>query len=247
MSDRSSPHTLTSRDFDVPLAHARKPFTKNALLFKATLIALVPFSALRRWLYRTIMGFRIPASSSIGMLTLMAVPEADIGEHVTIGSLNIFKGPYPVSIGDQTRIGRNNRFFSNWKIIDPRFTDRNYTPKLHIGRKALILHDHVFDIYGLVSIGDGTWIAGYGSQFWTHGLSVMDRDIVIGQDNYIGSAVRFSPGTSIGDRNVVSISSVVVSKIDANDSLISGFPAKPIRSIVEDRAAGKYRFSFEDW
>src|ERR1700752_3343341 len=127
MSDRSSPHTLASRDFDArPLERTRNPPAKNALLFKAALIALVPFSALRRWLYRTLMGFQIPASSSIGMLTLMAVPDADIGEHVIIGPLNIFKGPYSVSIGDQTRIGRNNRFYSSWKIMSPRFAERHY-------------------------------------------------------------------------------------------------------------------------
>src|SRR5687767_2609344 len=101
MSDHSSPHTLTSRDLDARrLEHARKP-KANVLLFKAAVIAFVPFSALRRWLYRTIMGYRIPASSSIGMFTLIAVPDADIGEHVTIGRLNIFKGPYSLTIGER--------------------------------------------------------------------------------------------------------------------------------------------------
>ncbi len=219
----------------------------NSLLVKAALIAIVPSAALRRLLYRSVMGFKIPSSSSVGILTLMAVPAADLGEDVSIGPLNIFKGPFDVTIGSQTRIGRGNKFFSSWKIMDPRFTERKYTPRLHIGQKALILNDHFFDIYGLLSIGDGTWIAGYGSQFWTHGLSVTDRDIVIGNDNYLGSAVRFAPGTSMGDRNILALGSVVLSKIEANDSLISGFPAKAIRSIAEDRAAGKYRFSFEDW
>jgi acetyltransferase-like isoleucine patch superfamily enzyme len=219
----------------------------NSLLLKAAVIAVVPSAALRRLLYRSMMGFKLPASSSIGIFTLMAVPSAEIGEQVSIGPLNIFKGPFAVTIGAQTRIGRNNRFFSSWKIVQDRFADRHYAPRLQIGKKALILNDHFFDIYGLLSIGDGSWIAGYGSQFWTHGLSVTDRDIVIGADNYLGSAVRFSPGTSVGNRNIVALGSVVLSKIEADDSLISGFPAKAIRSIAEDRAAGKYRFSFEDW
>jgi acetyltransferase-like isoleucine patch superfamily enzyme len=219
----------------------------NSLTIKAALIAIVPSAALRRLLYRSLMGFKVPSSSSIGILTLMAVPAAHLGENVSIGPLNIFKGPFEVTIGGQTRIGRNNRFFSSWKILDPRFTERKYTPRLQIGQKALVLNDHFFDVYGLLSIGDGSWIAGYGSQFWTHGLSVTDRDIIIGSENYLGSAVRFAPGTSIGDRNILALGSVVLSKVEANDSLISGFPAKAIRSIAEDRAAGKYRFSFEDW
>lgn len=219
----------------------------NGLLLKAALIAIMPSAAVRRWLYRHVMGFTVPASTTIGMLTLLAVPKAEFGEDVVVGALNIFKGPFAVTIGAQTRIGRNNRFYSSWKILDVRFAERNYTPLLRIGQKALILNDHFFDIYGLLSIGDGTWIAGYGSQFWTHGLSVTDRDIVIGAENYLGSAVRFAPGTSIGDRNILALGSVVLSKVEADDSLISGFPAKAIRSIAEDRAAGKYRFSFEDW
>ena len=193
------------------------------------------------------MGFKIPSSSTVGFLTVLAVPEATLGESVVIGPLNLFKGPFPVMIGSGSRIGRNNRFFSSWKIIDDRFKDRNYSPSLELGSKTLILNNHFFDIYGKLAIGNGTWIAGYGSQFWTHGLSVIDRDIIIGEENYIGSAVKFSPGSSIGNRNIISLGSVVLSKLDADDSLISGMPAKPIRSIAQDRLDGKYRFSFEDW
>jgi len=40
---------------------------------------------------------------------------------------------------------------------------------------------------------------------------------------------------------------VVLGKIEACDSLISGFPAKAFRSIANDVQGGRYRFSFEDW
>jgi acetyltransferase-like isoleucine patch superfamily enzyme len=214
---------------------------------KAALISLVPFGALRRLLYRSIMGFEIPSSSSVGFLTILAIMKATIGEQVHIGPLNIFKVPYEMVVGSRSRIGRNNRFSSSWIILEDRFSAMKYNPRLEFGEETLVLNDHFFDIYGVLSIGDGTWIAGYGSQFWTHGLSVTDRDIIIGKRNYIGSAVRFAPGSSLGDGNIVALGSVVLSKLGVNDSLISGFPAKAIRSIVEDRINGKYRFSFEDW
>ncbi|WP_152045242.1 acyltransferase [Aureimonas psammosilenae] len=219
----------------------------KSVLIKAALASIMPTSGLRRWAACRLLGHEIDPSARIGPLTLLAVDSMKIGRNVRIGMLNIFKGPIAVTIGADTRIGRNNRFSSSWHITQARFADRNYTPRLVIGEKALVLNDHFFDVFGLVEIGDGSWIAGYGSQFWTHGLSVTDRDIVIGRNNYIGSAVRFSPGARIGDRNIVALGSVVFSKIDANESLISGFPAKPIRSISEDLAAGRYRFSFEDW
>ena len=194
-----------------------------------------------------LLGHEIAPSARIGFLTVLAVDKLVIGENVRIGMLNLFKGPIDTTIGAGTRIGRNNRFSSSWHILEPRFEARNYTPRLVIGRDALVLNDHFFDVFGLVEIGDGTWIAGYGSQFWTHGVSVTDRDIVIGRENYVGSAVRVAPGARIGDRNIVALGSVLFSKLDADDSFISGFPAKVIRSIAEDRAAGRYHFGFEDW
>lgn len=213
----------------------------------ALLIACVPFSALRRNLYRGLLGYAIPNSSRIGFLTVIAVSSFRVGERVEIGPLNLFKGPIDVVIGDDARIGRLNRFTCSWQITDERFAGRNYARRFSLGAGSLILQEHFFDVYGEIAIGDGTWIAGHGSQFWTHGVSVSDRDIRIGNNNYLGSAVRVAPGATLGNDNLVALGSVLLSKLDCNNSLVSGFPAKAIRSIAEDQAKGKYRFSFEDW
>ncbi|MDP1664544.1 MAG: hypothetical protein Q8L79_05390 [Methylobacter sp.] len=213
----------------------------------AALISAMPLAGLRRWFYRVLMGYEIPASSKTGFLTVIAVSSFRLGEQVNIGMLNLFKGPIDVRIGDSARIGKCNRFTCSWHITQDRFKGRHYTPRLTLGARSLVLDEHFFDVYGEISIGEGSWIAGHGSQFWTHGLSVEDRDIRIGDNNYIGSAVRFSPGTSIGNNNIVALGSVVLSKLVCDSSLISGFPAKPFRSIEEDLKKGKYRFSFDDW
>ena len=241
------PESRSDAEWQRPRARTYKILGVNSHLLTAGVIALMPFGALRRLLYRWLMGFEIPSSSRIGFLTVMAIPKATIGENVRIGPLNVFKGPFELTVGARSRIGRRNLFTSPWLILEDRFAHMRYTPKLEFGEETLVVNDHFFDVFGLISIGDGTWIAGYGSQFWTHGLSVTDRDIIIGRRNYIGSAVRFAPGTSIGNDNVVALGSVLLSKLDVNRSLISGFPAKPVRSIAEDQANGKYRFSFEDW
>lgn len=110
-----------------------------------------------------------------------------------------------VRIGSDAKIGRLNQFFCSWYIVSGKFSERNYTPILEMGNRTLVLNSHFFDIYGRIEIGNDSWIAGNGSQFWTHGLSVVDRDIIIGEKNYIGSAVRFAPGTSIGSRNIVAL------------------------------------------
>ena len=216
-------------------------------LIKALIAAAMPTSGLRRAAYRALLGYDIPSSARIGFGTLIAIQSLKIGERTTIGPLNIFKGPIDAVIGADAKIGRSNMFSSAWHILDERFAEWKYQPRLVLADKTLVLNKHFFDVYGLVEIGEGSWIAGYNGEFWTHGLSTMDRDIVIGRNCYIGSSVKFAPGSRIGDDNIVALGSVVFSKLDVSGQLISGFPAKPIRSIAEDRAAGKYRFTFEDW
>lgn len=211
------------------------------------LVSLMPFNGLRVFLYRMFFGYTIGPGVRIGFGTLVSVRSFAVGPGTVIGPFNVFKGPIEVRIGSEAKIGRLNQFFCSWHIVSGKFSERHYTPILDLGDRTLILNSHFFDIYGRVELGNDSWIAGNGSQFWTHGLSVMDRDIIIGEKNYIGSAVRFAPGTSIGHRNIVALGTVVLGKVDACDSLVSGFPAKAIRSIAEDVQGGRYRFSFEDW
>ena len=211
------------------------------------LVSLMPFNALRVFLYRRLFGYRIGRGVRLGFGTLISVRSFAVGDNTVIGPLNVFKGPIEVKIGASAKIGRLNQFFCSWHIVSDKFSARNYTPVLEMGDRTLILNSHFFDVYGRVEIGHDSWIAGNGSQFWTHGLSVMDRDIRIGEKNYIGSGVRFAPGTAIGHRNIVALGTVVLGKVEDCDSLISGFPAKAIRSIAEDVQGGRYRFSFEDW
>lgn len=211
------------------------------------LVSLMPLNGLRVFLYRFLFDYKIDKRVRIGFGTLIRVQSFEAGRGTVIGPLNVFKGPIRVRIGSEARIGRLNQFFCSWHISSEKFTERYYTPTLEMGDRTLVLNSHFFDIYGRVVIGNDSWIAGNGSQFWTHGLSVMDRDIFVGEKNYIGSAVRFAPGTSIGHRNIVAMGTVVLGKVEASDSLISGFPARAIRSIAEDVQSGRYRFSFEDW
>jgi acetyltransferase-like isoleucine patch superfamily enzyme len=213
----------------------------------AALISIMPLAILRRLLYKFIFSYQIPASSKIGFMTIIAVSKFSIGEHVQIGMLNLFKGPIDVKIGNYSRIGKLNKFTCAWHITQERFKSMGYTPILEFGEKTLVLDEHFFDVFGKITLDDGSWVAGHGSQFWTHGLSVKNRDIYIGKNNYIGTAVLFAPGSSIGSNNVVALGSVVMSKLTCNASLISGNPAKPFRSIEEDQKNGKYYFSFDDW
>jgi acetyltransferase-like isoleucine patch superfamily enzyme len=219
----------------------------NVKIFISLVIALIPTNSVRVFLYNRLLKYKLHPTTKVGFLTFIYVKSFISDANVIIGNFNYFKGPIEVKVGNGSRIGKGNSFTCSNFILKPKYKDMEYTPILEIGKGSLILEGHFFDLYLKVSIGDGTWIAGRASQFWTHGLSTMDRDITIGTNNYIGSSVNFAPGTSIGNNNIVALGSVVMSKLTADKFLISGNPAKPYRTIESDLINGKYRFSFNDW
>ena len=93
----------------------------------------------------------------------------------------------------------------------------------------MITSNHYFDVAGTFVLGNNSWIAGIGSQFWTHGAGVQERNITIGERCYLGSAVRFAPGSSVGDNCIVGLGSVVTKEFNSNNAVIAGHPAKIIR------------------
>ena len=68
-----------------------------------------------------------------------------------------------------------------------------------------------------------------GSQFWTHGAGVVDRNIQIGRDCYLGSAIRFAPGSGVGDNVIVAMGSVVTKKFEESMVMIGDVPATVLK------------------
>lgn len=213
-------------------------------LVAAALIAVTPLNGLRLFLYRRLLGYRIGAGSRIAPLTLIACRSLDLGPGARIGRLNVFKGDFALSAGPGLFVGDFNVFICPWDLAAKR---RGYSGTLHFGAGCLVNDWHYLDVHGTITIGDGSWLAGRASQFYTHGVSVTDRDITIGAGCFVGSAVRFAPGSGIGDRTIVGIGSVVLGRLDSHESLVSGFPAAPVRSIADGLASGRYAFTRDDW
>ncbi len=213
------------------MTHAMaRPYARRKVIL-GVLISLMPSNGLRVWGYRQ-MGYAIPKGTRIGLMTVISCNSFAASDAVVIGRNNRFVGPFDVEIGQGTFIGRFNQFVCGPSAASPAKADMNYGRRLTVGAQVLVNDRHYFDVYGTVRIGDGTWVAGIESQFWTHGASAMDRDITIGSQCYLGSAIRMAPGTSIGNRCVLGIASVVVGKLAEDDSVIGGFPAKRLRAIT---------------
>ncbi|WP_217126565.1 acyltransferase [Hydrogenophilus thiooxidans] len=194
----------------------------------AKLIAHLPFNSLRCWGYRLCLGYTIE-QATIGWGTVIAVDQAKL-IRCAIGSRNRFIGPMHIEIGEHASIGPNNTFECGWWTAARETT---YERRLRIEPHTLITSHHFFDIAGVFRLGAHSWIAGRGSQFWAHGLGVRDRNITIGRHCYIGSAVRFAPGSAVGDFTIVGLGSIVTRKFTETHVLIAGNPATVLKSLSE--------------
>lgn len=192
----------------------------------AGFISILPFNPLRVFGY-SLLGYNIN-QSKIGFGTLIVV-DSFLINHSKIGWFNLFIGPMKVSIKEKTSIGHQNKFICGYWILQKQYKQFNYSPELQIEKSALITSNHYFDIIGTFILGERSWIAGIGSQFWTHGAGTQNRTIKIGNDCYIGSAVRFAPNTSIGNNCLVALGSVVSNQFQNENVLIGGVPARVLK------------------
>ncbi len=194
-------------------------------LIAAVAISAIPFKAVRTQLYRWTFGYRI-VGSEIGFGTVIVVAHASL-DNCKIGRFNRFLGPMRISIGAGSEIENHNVFDCGaWATRE--HSTVPYARELSIGRRTRITSHHFFDVVGRCVLGDDSWVAGRDSQFWTHGVGVTERDVSIGRGTYIGSAVRFAPGSSVADNVIVGLGSVVTKRIDTCNAIVAGMPAQVI-------------------
>ena len=200
------------------------PTLKLAL---AVLVSLLPLNALRVLGYRVLFGYTI-TESRLGFGTVILVDKLEI-ERAQIGLFNLFVGPMRVVIGKGASIGNRNTFSCGYWVLRDQYKESHYARTLQLGKNVLITSGHYFDVAGTFKLGDRSWIAGIGSQFWTHGAGVRERDVVIGENCYLGSAVRFAPGSCIGDHVLVAMGSVVATPLLVDNALVGGVPARVLK------------------
>jgi acetyltransferase-like isoleucine patch superfamily enzyme len=203
-------------------------------------VSVLPSSSLRKAAYRALLGHRFGRGTKLGWGVVLAVPEFEAGEQVTISRGNSFVGPISVRIGSRVFFGRNNRIECGEAAARSDVAHMGYTRRFEVSDDALVNDGHLFDVLGTISIGRGTWIAGFDSQFLTHGASVMDRDIRIGEECFVGSAVRFAPGATVNDRVIVAMGSVVTRKHSESNVVVGGVPSRVLKERSKDDA---YQFS----
>ncbi len=218
-------------------------------LFGLALIAPLP-SFLKRPCYRLFLGYRIGKRVRIG-LSIIDAAECQIDDDVTIGHLNVVIGVKKISIGDHVRIGHLNIIRGGEEVQVGRYAEimrmneinsipepdavNPVDPRFTLGAGSIVTTGHKIDFTDRVEIGRRTIIGGRNSSLWTHNRQ-RTLPITIGEFAYVGSEIRVAPGSSIPSRCIVGIGSVITGKIEAEEWLIAGVPARPIKELSsEDR------------
>ncbi len=167
---------------------------------------------------------------SIGHLNVViGVGEFVVGEHARIGHLNVLRGGDEVRLGRYAEIIRLNEINS---IPDPVVVNP-VEPRFTLGDGSVITASHKIDFTDRVEIGDRTILGGRNSSLWTHNRQ-RTRPISIGSRTYVGSEIRVAPGGVIPSRCIVGIGSVITGRLEGENQLIAGVPAKPIKQLSEE-------------
>lgn len=218
-------------------------------LFVLALIALLP-SFLMRPCFRLFFGYHIGKRVHFGV-SIIDAAECHIEDDVRIGHLNVIIGVQKLTMGDHVRIGHLNIIRGGEEVRLGRYSEimrmneinsipepdavNPVEPRFTLGAGSIVTTGHKIDFTDRIDIGRRTIIGGRNSSLWTHNRQ-RTRPINIGEFAYVGSEIRMAPGSSIPSRCIVGIGSVITSKIDAEEWLIGGVPAKPLKELSsEDR------------
>jgi len=211
------------------------------------LIAFLP-SSIKRFCYRSLFGYKIGKRVQIG-ISIIDVHECEIEDDVQIGHLNLFMGTKKLSIGDHCRIGHLNVLRGGEVISLGRYSEivrlneinsipepdvvNETDPQFILGDGSVIVASHKIDFTDRVELGKCVILGGRNSSLWTHNRQ-MTKPIIIGDYAYVGSEIRIAPGGEIPPRCVVGIGSVITKKLEGENNLIAGVPAKVLNSLGED-------------
>jgi acetyltransferase-like isoleucine patch superfamily enzyme len=226
---------------------SRRHRASRARLAALAAVALLP-SVLKRPCYRWLFGYKIGRRVRIG-LTLLDARECVVEDDVSIGHLNVVIGVGRLTVGDHARVGHLNVLRGGDEIALGRYSEiirmneinsipdpevvNEIDPRFSLGAGSVVTAGHKIDFTDRVEIGRRTILGGRNSSLWTHNRQ-RTRPVTVGELSYIGSEIRVAPGGVIPSRCIVGIGSVVTGRIEGENQLIAGVPARPVKPLDEE-------------
>ena len=208
-------------------------------LFQGILF-FVPW-VIRRRLLSYFFNFDISESSKIGF-SIITAKKVKLSTASKIGHMNIIRNLDELYLDDHATIGSMNWITGAAEIKGSFESEQNRKSSLLIGKHAAITHQHLIDCTNTIKIGSFTTVAGYRSQFITHGINTYSNTqesdgITIGSHCLIGTGAIILKGTTISNQSIVAAGSVVAKSFPQDGQFIAGVPAKNRDDII---ISGKY-------
>jgi len=188
------------------------------------IIAWFPLNALRVNLYR-LLGYKIGTKVKIGFGSYIHARRVTIGDKVVIKNANRMYVLDTLIIKQGTTVSSRNTF-SGAKFSRGRHPRPNY---LEIGENTVITSEHLLDASFGIVVGSGSWIAGRGCSFWSHGSTIPNDTIVIGEGCRFGANCNVGTAVKLGKNCLIGMGSVITKPMPEDNCLIWGVPAKIIK------------------
>jgi acetyltransferase-like isoleucine patch superfamily enzyme len=200
----------------------------------ALVVVFLPW-VVKRWVLRRFWGYEIADGARIG-LSYIFPGHLAMGEKAIIGHFNVAIHLGRLECGAHSIIER-----SNWITGHPpaggHFTHRTERePAFILGAHAAVTKSHIIDCTDKIEVGPFTTIAGYQSQFITHGINVTEgrqdcKPIRIGAYCLVGTRVTVLGGAALPDRSVLGASSVLNKAHVEECAVYAGQPAVRVNAI----------------
>lgn len=209
-------------------------------IFLQILVVFMPWK-IRRVVLNRFWGYDIRPGAKIGFSYIY--PKHLVMENgATIGHLNVAIHLELIYMEKDCTICQRNwitGFPLNDKTKFQRFPDRK--PYLIMKKDSAITKQHLVDCTDVVTIGELTVIAGYGTQILSHSTSLKYNDggcapITIGHHCFIGTRSIILPGSQLPDCSVLGAGAVLNKRFKDEFALYAGVPARFIKKEDETNA-----------
>ncbi len=205
------------------------------LLIQA-LIVCMPWS-LRKLILQYFFSFQFGKDTYIGPFSWIFPKRLVMQDHARIGSLNVAIHLNSIEMAEHATIGRGN-WITGHSHSDKRHYAHRYdrNSSLKIGQHSAITKSHLLDCTDRITIGSFTTIAGYGSQFITHGIDIIAsrqdcKPIEIGNYCFVGSCVIVLGGARLPSRCILGAGSTLTKPFDEREKLYAGVPARVVKKL----------------
>jgi acetyltransferase-like isoleucine patch superfamily enzyme len=199
----------------------------------------LPWS-LRRRALQSWFGFTIHPTARIG-LSWIFPQQLVMAANTKIDHLTVAVNLNRIEMKENATIGRGN-WITGFPLHgdSPHFEHRkDRQPELLMGESSAITKNHHLDCTDQIVVGRFSTISGYGSQFLTHSIDLVNSrqdsiPIIIGEYCFVGTNVVVLGGSQLPSRSVLGAKSLLNKYYSTEWTLYGGVPAKALAEIPKD-------------